>query len=56
VVQSLNIIIGGGLVIFKRLGGGLVICRKYKQETVVQRPQSPQEAIKPVDYLADILN
>jgi len=28
VVQSLNINMGGGLVIFERLGGGLVICRK----------------------------
>jgi hypothetical protein len=27
VVQSLNINIGGGLVIFERLRGGLVICR-----------------------------
>jgi hypothetical protein len=29
VVQSLNINIGGGLVIFKRLGGGLVIRRNF---------------------------
>jgi hypothetical protein len=29
---------------------------KYKQETAVQRPQSPQEAAKPTDYLADILS
>jgi hypothetical protein len=28
VVQSLNINMGGGLVIFERLGGGLVI-RRY---------------------------
>jgi hypothetical protein len=27
VVQSLNIYMGGGLVIFERLRGGLVICR-----------------------------
>jgi hypothetical protein len=31
VVQSLNINMGGGLVIFERLGGGLVICRKIKR-------------------------
>jgi hypothetical protein len=28
----------------------------YKQEAVAQRPQSPREAPKPLDYLADILN
>lgn len=30
VVQSLNISMGGGLVIFEYLGGDLVICRKRK--------------------------
>ena len=34
-VQSLNINIGRGLVIFERLGGGLVICRKFNYSVVI---------------------
>jgi hypothetical protein len=30
----LNIIMGGGLVIFERLGGGLVICRYFNVKGV----------------------
>jgi hypothetical protein len=37
VVQSLNISMGGGLVIFERLGGGLVICRIYNEINILER-------------------